>query len=57
MTYTKNLLHNRPALFLFFKNYLLAKAEILLIKFSETMLFLGNTNNADRNGLNEESTH
>ena len=40
-----------------FKNYSLVKVIHLLIKCCKTSFFLWKTNNADRNGVNKQSTH
>ena len=44
-------------MFLLFKNYSLAEAIYLLIKFHKTKSFLCNTNNTKRNDVNEQNTH
>ena len=47
----------RSTMFLLFKDYSLAEAIYLLIKFHKTKSFLWNTNNTKRNDVNEQNTH
>ena len=46
----------RPAMSLLFKNYSLIEVIYLLIRFNKIKLFLWNTMNTDRNGVNEQNT-
>ena len=39
------------------KNYSFVKSVYLFIRCSNTRLFLQNTNNTDRNGVNKQNTH
>ena len=39
------------------KNYSLVENLYLFIRCNKTKFFLGNTNNADRNGVHKENTH
>ena len=41
---------------LIFKNYSLAEDTYLLIRLNKTKFFWWNTNNTDRNGINEQNT-
>ena len=40
-----------------FQNYSLVEFVYLFIRCNKTKLFLWNTNNADRNGVNKQKTH
>ena len=39
------------------KNYSVVESVYLFIRCNETRLFLQNTNNTDRNGVNKQNTH
>ena len=39
------------------KNYSLVESEYLFIRCNNTIFFLWNTNNTDKNGVNKQTTH
>ena len=47
----------RSTVSLLLKNYLLLEAIHLLITFNKTKVFLWNTKNTDRNGINRQNPH
>ena len=57
VTGIKNLPYTTNPTSLFFKNYLFAEVTYPLIRFIRFKSFLGNTNNAARNGVNKQSTN